>query len=212
MSLLMPTHLTAVETAGVAVLRVTWSDKLRQRLATQTGDRIILRVLREAYEGLPLRVAEQIAGEQVLSHAGVGVPAGWYRQRVDTVADGAPRAFVPGLSILGPVGAEPVTLSYAPGSARLPHDAPVPVESATDIELAPGDVVVADSRCALRLSDPAAVFQLSVVRAWLEPERDFTAFVTRDVLPRVARFAGVASVPAATPEQWLFERHERRPE
>jgi hypothetical protein len=208
MSVAMPAYLTAVETAGVAVLPITWSDRLCQRLSTMTAERLVPRVLREAYEGLPLRVAQEIAGEQVLSYAGVGTRAGWHRQRVDTVADGAPRTFVPGLCIAGPVGDAPVTLSYLPGSARLRRGAATLGDLAAHAELAPGDVAVLDSRCTRRWSDPATVFQLSVVRPWIEPERDFAALVTTDTPPRVARFTGAPWAPAATPSQWLFDRHE----
>lgn len=210
MTVLFPTYLTAVETAGVAVLRVTWSDKLRQRLATMTADRLSVRVLREAFEGLPIRIAQGLAGEQVFSGAGVGVRHGWYRQRLDTVAAGAPGNFVPGVCVAGPVGGQAVDLDYVPGSARLPADAAVPEDLTARVRLAQGDVAVLDSRCARRWSHPEQVFRLSVVRPWLEPERDGRELVGSDILPRVQRFAGVPWAPATTLEQWLFERHERR--
>jgi hypothetical protein len=210
MTLAMPSYLTAVDTAGVAVLPVTWSDKLRQRLAAMPADRLSLRVLREAYEGLPMRVAQGIAGEQVLSSAGLGAAPGWHRQRVDSVADGAPSRFVPGLCIAGPVGAAATTLWYVPGSASAPRDAPVLESLALAAELVPGDVAVLDSRCMRRWSDPAAVFRMSVVRTWIQPERDGRELITGDVSPQLARFAGSPWAPAETVRQWLFERHERR--
>lgn len=211
MTLMMPTHVTAVETAGVAVMPVVWSERLRGRLAVLGRDRSTLRALREAYEGLPVRVAEEVAGEQVLSSFGTDAPAGWHRQRGDTIADGAPGAFVPGLCIGGPVGEAPVTLSYLPGSARARHDAPILPDLAASVELAPGDVAVLDSRCVRRWSDPQSVFRMSLVRTWIVPEDDARELVTAETLPRLARFAGAAAAPARTVEEWLFERHERRP-
>ena len=137
MTVRFPTYLTAVETAGVAVLPVTWSDKLCQRLATMTADRLSVRVLREAFEGLPMRIAQALAGEQVFSGAGVGVPAGWHRQRLDTVAAGAPSNFLPGVCVAGPVSSRAVDLDYVPGSARLPADAAVPEDLTAGAQLSP---------------------------------------------------------------------------
>lgn len=210
MSLVFPAHVTAVETSGVAVLRTTWSDKLCQRLAGMDSARPNFRVVREAYEGLPMRVAQDVAGEQVFSRARTGVPRGWYRTRTDTVAAGAPNTFIPGVCIAGPVGGGPGSLSVIPGSARLPADTAVPTELAVSVDLDAGDVAVLDSRCMRRWSAPETTFQLSVVRPWIEPEQDAAPLVDPQGPARASRFAGLPWMPAPTLESWLFDRHERR--
>jgi hypothetical protein len=207
--LAFPSYVTAVETSGFAVLRNTWSDKLRQRLGAESGNPAF-RSVREAYDGLPMRVAQDVAGEQIFSLARVGLPAGWLRARTDIIGSGAPASFIPGLCIAGPVGDTAALLAVVPGSARLPLDAEVPEELAAEAELAPGDVAVLDPRCMRRWSIPKTIFQLSVVRTWIQPECDASAMVGPDAPPRAARFAGVPSAPAATFESWLFARHERR--
>ncbi len=211
MGLAFPGHVIAIETAGFAVLRNTWSDKLRQRLFGLELGRPAFRSIREAYDGLPMRVAQEVIGEPIFSSARVGLPPGWFRARTDTVDSGAPASFIPGVCIAGPVGDMPAALAVVPGSARLPTEAEVPTELAIEVRLVPGDVAVLDSRCMGRWSVPETIFQLSVVRAWVQPDLDASAMVGPDLPARAARFAGVASAPAATLESWLFERHERRP-
>jgi hypothetical protein len=211
MTLALPTHIAAVRTCGVAVLPVTWSEKLRRRLAGTDVAEPSLRILREAYEGLPSRLVHSLAGEQIVSNVAVGVSPGWHRQRVDTILDGAPASFIPGMCIAGPTGEEAVVLSYVPGSARSHRDIAGDGERAVEVELAPGDVAVLDSRCARRWSRPEVVFALSVVRSWIEPQADLGTLVRADTLARVARFAGRQDAPAVTVREWLFERHERRP-
>ena len=203
-------HATAMETAGWTVLRNTWSDKLLQRLATM--DRLVpnFKLVREAYDGLPMRVAEEITGELVFSKASVGVAAGWFRTRVDTIASGAPVGFVPGVCIAGPTTDAGAQLSVIPGSARLGVAVTVPQQLAIGVTLAQGDAAILDSRAMRRWSPAESVFQLSVVRPWIEPEHDAAGLVAADTPPRAARFAGVAGRPAESLESWLFERHERR--
>jgi hypothetical protein len=208
--LAFPGHVIAVETAGFAVLRNTWSDKLRQRLLGLELGRPAFRSIRESYDGLPMRVAQKVVGEPIFSSACVGLPSGWFRARTDTVDSGAPASFIPGVCIAGPVGDVAAVLAVVPGSARLTSEAEVPAELAVEVGLAPGDVAVLDSRCMRRWSAPQTVFQLSVVRAWVQPDLDGPAMAGPDLPARAARFAGVGSAPATTLESWLFERHERK--
>jgi hypothetical protein len=211
-SLAFPAYVTSVETSGVAVLRNTWSGKLRDPLAAINAGLPTFRVIREAYDGLPMRVAQAVAGEQIFSRARIPLPDGWHRARTDTVASGAPLTFVPGLSIAGPVSADTVRLSFVPGSARLPADAEVPEEMVVHVELDPADVAVLDARCMRRWSAPESTFELSVVRTWIEPELDASRLVAPDGPERAKRFAGMPWIPAPSVESWLFERHERRTE
>ena len=210
MGLAFPSYVLAVQTAGFAVLSNTWSDKLCQRLLGLDASRPNFRSVREAYDGLPMRVAEAVAGEQIFSSARTGLPSGWFRARTDTVDSGAPVGFIPGVCISGPVAREAVMLAVVPGSARLTAGAAAPADLAVETELGPGDVALLDSRCMQRWSAPQTVFQLSVVRTWIQPELDVSALTGPDLPARAARFAGAGSAPAVTLESWLFERHERR--
>lgn len=202
-------YVTAVETMGVAILRNTWSPKLRQRLAMTDSAAPNLRTVREAYDGLPMRVAQHVAGEQIFSGARHGVDEEWHRSPIREGVLAAPTAHVLGMSIAGPAD-EAVELHVATGSDRCEPDLAVGAAIQT-FRLEAGDVAVLDARCLRRWTAPATIFELSVVRFWVEPVQDGRALAKSDMPPRARRFVGEGTAPT-TLEEWLFGRHPARSE
>jgi hypothetical protein len=171
-----------------------------------------LSLIRQAFDGLPLRIINGLIGEVVLSAIRVEASSEWHRGRDDTIISGAPPEFIPGFDLVINIGSETAGLEVISGSGRLPIDSPYELLDSRFIELVHGDMVILDSRILRRWisKNEGAIFWFSVIRPWLTPLDDFTNKVRPDTPPRALRFYGIPWIPAQDIGQWLFKNHRKR--
>jgi hypothetical protein len=201
-----------LEAQGCTVVPTVLSAKLRAMLDRGRNKFPEFVLVRQAFEGLPLRITAELAGEMVLSSARYGVPGGWHRGRDDVVRDGAPASFVPGFDVALTLEAGPCTVEFLPGSGRFgAHDA-LPVSQLAAMTMQPDDVVIFDSRMVRRWPPESAahVFWFSVARPWITPLVDFVARIPATTPPRARRFAGDVTLPSRDIGEWLFRTHPKR--
>jgi hypothetical protein len=169
-------------------------------------------LVRQAFDGLPMRITQGIIGEVILSQIKYGAEAGWHRGRGDTVASGAPAEFVPGFDFACVLDGKPCQVEVIPGSNRLTDDDPCLLEISREVELRPGDVLILDSRLQRRWPPERGhlIFWFSVIRPWLTPLSDFSKRLRPETPPRALRFFGIPQVPPRDVGEWLFRTHRKR--
>lgn len=201
-----------LETQGWAVVEAVLSPKMIALLTRGSGGFPEFRIIRQVFEGLPMRIMETIAGRMVLSMARYGVSQEWHRGRDDIVASGAPADFISGFDVGLRLDSEPCILEVISGSARLgPRDV-IPLQLQRTVEVAVHAVVILDSRTVRRWSAQLAsrIFWFSVVRPWIMPLMNFFDKLPKDTPPRALQFAGMP--PAKDVGEWLFRAHPKRSE
>ena len=201
-------------TEGCAILRESLSPRLLKSLtrgfpSTNPSE---LTLVRQVFDGLPMRIVQELIGEVVLSAIKCGCESGWHRSRVDTIASGAPAEFVPGFDLATVIDQKLCRLDFLCGSGRLAADSAYPAQIYRSVELAPGDLAILDSRLLRRWPDDHGqhIYMASVVRYWLTPLQDISSRLSADLPPRALRFFGVPWQPAREISQWLFRNHPRR--
>jgi hypothetical protein len=201
-------------TAGCAMLKQNLSLRLLKSLArgfpNQNPSELAL--VRQVFDGLPMRIVQGLIGEVILSAIKYGCEQGWRRSRIDTVASGAPAEFVPGFDLATVIDQEACRLEFLPGSGRLTADSVYPTQIARSVELAAGDLAILDSRLVRRWPDDRrhSIYMVSVVRFWLTPQQDFSGRISADLPSRALRFFGAPWQPAREIGQWLFHNHPER--
>jgi hypothetical protein len=202
-----------LETRGWTIVEGCLSPQLQRHLARgfPNPNPSEMTLVRQAFDGLPMRIVEGLIGEVILSQVRYGVSQGWHRGRNDTIASGAPADFVPGFDLSCVLNGKPCTIEVVPGSGRLRTHDPVPEEIKQPATLAPGDLAIFDSRL-LRCWPPQGadwVFCFSVVRRWLTPVTDFSKRLRPGTPPRALRFFG-EPWPARDIGEWLFRTYQKR--
>lgn len=214
MSSLVAYCIQELETQGWTILRGNLSQRLLSHFArgypAPNPSELIL--VRQAYDGLPMRIVEGLVEQAVLSAVRYGAEEQWHRGRDDTVRGGAPADFIPGFDLAATLDSAPCALEVISGSQRLGVDDPYPLQQSRSIELASGDLAIMDSRLLRRWSAQSAYWILwfSVIRPWLTPLDDFTDKIRPDTPPRALRFYGIPWRPARDVGQWLFHSHSKR--
>jgi hypothetical protein len=202
-----------LETRGWTIVEGCLSPQLQRHLSRgfPNPNPSEMTLVRQAFDGLPLRIVDGLIGDVILSHVRYGVSEGWHRGRDDTVASGAPAEFVPGFDLSCVLNGKSCAIEVVPGSGRLGTKDPVPEEIKQLTQLAPGDLAIFDSRLMRRWPAEGArwVFSFSVVRRWLTPVTDFSKRLRPGTPPRALRFFG-EPWPACDVREWLFQTHQRR--
>jgi hypothetical protein len=171
-----------------------------------------LTLVRQAFDGMPLRIVTGLIGEVVLSMIRSGATPDWHRGRNDTIASGAPSQFIPGFDLAATIDTSSCILEVIPGSGRLSVSDPNPKQISTPVELDPCDLAILDSRLLRRWSAESGkqVFWFSVIRPWLTPLDDFEPEIRSNTPPRALRFFGLPWQPAREVGQWIFTSHTKR--
>lgn len=169
-------------------------------------------LVRQAFDGLPMRITENLLGEVILSQVAYGVGTGWRRGREDTILSGAPADFIPGFDLACTLDGKPCTIEVIPGSGRLRANDPVPEEIKQVAQLAPGDLAIFDSRLLRRWPTERSdwVFWFSVIRPWITPVADFSNRLRPGTPPRALRFFGAPWWPSRDISEWLLRTHQKR--
>ena len=203
-----------LETRGWTVVEGCLSPQLQRHLARgyPNPNPSELALVRQAFDGLPMRITESLVGEVILSRVKYGAEPGWHRGRADTVASGAPAGFIPGFDLACVLDARPCPAEVVPGSGRLRADDPLPESICQAAELAPGDLAIFDSRLLRRWPPERGprVFWFSVIRPWLTPLSDFSKRLRPETPPRARRFFGEPWWPARDVREWLFRTHKNK--
>jgi hypothetical protein len=200
-----------LSTQGWTVVPGNLSPRVVAFIERHGGERArLIQVTRQAFDGLPLRITQALAGETILSAFGIGTAEGWHRGRSDTLESGAPTEFIPGFDCFAPAGAEPCRVEVIPGGGRLRRDDPLPLVTARTVELAPGDLLILDSRAPRHWppEPPRHLFWFSIVRSWMTPQSRFDDLLDEDVPPRALRFYGVPFAPHRDVGAWIFDTHQ----
>jgi len=171
-----------------------------------------LKLTRQLFDGLPMRISQGVIGESIVSAFGSSVRGGWHRGRTDTLESGAPPSFLPGFDFFTSTAVEPVRVSVINGGGRLArHDAP-PIAAGQTVELGRGDLLIADCRTPRCWSEPLprSLFWFSTVRPWMTQEMDILSLVEHDTPPRALAFFGAAQRPPGDVLEWLTASHRKR--
>ena len=203
-----------LETQGWVVIRQNLSPRLLTSLArgfpNPNPSELVL--VRQVFDGLPMRIIQGLIGEVMLSAIKYGAQQGWHRGRNDTVSSGAPANFIPGFDLAAILDSESCSVDVIAGSGRLETGEDYPVEISQSIEIAPGDLAIFDSRLLRRWPSDRCqwVYSSSVIRPWITPLSDFSSRIGLDMPPRALRFYGVPWQPARDVGEWLFRNHTKR--
>jgi hypothetical protein len=202
-----------LETRGWTVVEGCLSPQLQRHLARgyPNPNPSEMTLVRQAFDGLPMRITQGIVGEVILSQIKYGAEPNWHRGRYDTINSGAPPDFIPGFDLACILDGQPCQLEVIPGSGRLRANDPCPVGISQEVELRPGDLVILDSR--LQRLWPQKrdrwVFWFSVIRPWLTPLNDFSMRLRPETPPRALRFFGIPQMPPRDVGEWLFRTHRK---
>lgn len=205
-----------LETRGWTVVEGCLSPQLQRHLARgyPNPNPSEMTLVRQAFDGLPLRITQGLVGEVILSQVKYGAGEDWHRGRGDTVASGAPPDFVPGFDLACVLNGRPCEVEVIPGSGRLAAGDPPPLQIAQAFALAPGDLAIFDSRLLRRWPTGRGrhAFWFSVIRPWLTPLSDFSRRLRPETPPRALRFFGIPWLPHRDVGEWLFRTHRKRSE
>ena len=214
MSSLVSLCIQNLETQGWTVLKGNLSPQLTRHLARGFPEHnpSQLTLVRQAFDGMPLRIITGLIGEVVLSMIRSGAAPDWHRGRNDTIASGAPSQFIPGFDLATTIDSSPCILEVIPGSGRLSANDPNPSQISARVEVGPCDLAILDSRLIRRwsLETGKKVFWFSVIRPWLTPLDNFEREVRSNTPPRALRFFGLPWQPARDVGQWIFNTHNKR--
>jgi hypothetical protein len=169
-------------------------------------------LVRQVFDGLPMRITQGMVGEVILSDISYGVQQGWHRGRSDIVNCGAPASFVPGFDMATVLDFKPCLIDVIDGSSRLAADDGCPTGLRQSVEIAPGDLAIFDSRLLRRWAEDRCqwVYSLSVIRPWITPVSDFSSKIHPDMPPRALRFYGCPWWPSRDVGEWIFRNHTKR--
>ncbi len=203
-----------LETQGWTVVQSCLSPQLQRHLVRgyPNPNPSELTLVRQAFDGLPLRITQGLIGEVILSQVRYGEAEDWHRGRGDTVASGAPAEFIPGFDLSCVLDRKPCPVEVIPGSGRLTDDDPWPYQISQTVEVKPGDLAIFDGRLLRRWPPERSgwVFWFSVIRPWLTPLSDFSRRLRPDMPPRALSFFGIPRQPPGDVGEWLFRTHQKR--
>lgn len=194
---------------GYTIIPSVLSDRMRDICRRHRPERPPVTVIRQVCLGLPGRLIEATLGIPILSALNVAPISEWHRVYDATAHAGAPVDFVPGLDIAFSDLVEQLSIELLPGSQRLTWGPQLTLPRAW-LKLAPGDVLITDSRLWRRwpeIADANRTVVSSLVRCWMEPAEDFSCLSDQDSPQRLRQFLGATTRPAKTVDEWRHRAH-----